>query len=556
MFTLTPLLLRGQSLPPQVHNPLPEIEEDLENYKNPTPTAAAGRPQRAAAAAAFALGLQLEQQGRATEALARFRQAVQDDPQYIPAQARVALSLLKSNRPTEALESVAASLARQPQSPELMALRALVHVHLNQLREASLWAEKSRTLNPLLVVNYATLASVALAEDKPARLRQLFQEAQKIKTDRADYYARQALLWIQVLPSDGKTLPSEAARETAPLLKQASSLDPDNLSLRLASGQAAFQAGNIREALAEFSVVEKRRPNLPLLRLRIGECHLKLQQYAEALPYFEWLYDRDPSQRQLLPAIGELHAKLGQWAKASEFYQQAVIFAPPEPRVYFALAEAQTKAGEHSACLATLDDAQRRFPNLPAFPYLRAMVLFAQGDYPASLEAFVKTETLALGGLDSLLNREFYFRKAVCAEKAAERVTMELALRRCLDMNPDDHEALNFLGYSLAERGERLEEARALILRAVELQPTNGAYLDSLGWVHYQQGRYRHARAYLARAEKKMPGDPVVLEHLGDAWLKLGHPARARECWTRALEKSENPTSVREKIQQLPPDTP
>jgi tetratricopeptide (TPR) repeat protein len=113
---------------------------------------------------------------------------------------------------------------------------------------------------------------------------------------------------------------------------------------------------------------------------------------------------------------------------------------------------------------------------------------------------------------------------------------------------------MNHLGYTWAERGQRLDEALKLIKRAVELDPENGAYLDSLGWVYYQMGDAKRALPWMLKAAAKLPDDPVILEHLGDVYAKLGLVPQALDAWTRALTKSSAPSeSLRQKIQSLSP---
>jgi tetratricopeptide (TPR) repeat protein len=128
----------------------------------------------------------------------------------------------------------------------------------------------------------------------------------------------------------------------------------------------------------------------------------------------------------------------------------------------------------------------------------------------------------------------------------------EAALREAFRLSPEHAPALNFLGYSLAERGERLEEAASLIQRALAVEEWNGAYLDSLGWVLYQMGRYEEARDPLERAAREYPGDPVVLEHLGDLYARLSENSLAVAAWTRALDAgAEDGDQLRAKIDRL-----
>jgi len=129
----------------------------------------------------------------------------------------------------------------------------------------------------------------------------------------------------------------------------------------------------------------------------------------------------------------------------------------------------------------------------------------------------------------------------------------EPELRTAFDLDPEHAAALNFLGYSYAERTERLDEALDLVERAIALDSWNGAYLDSLGWVYYQMGRYDEARGPLERAAREMPKDPTILEHLGDVYSSLGERNSAWSAWQRALDAgAEDPAALREKLQAEP----
>ncbi len=112
----------------------------------------------------------------------------------------------------------------------------------------------------------------------------------------------------------------------------------------------------------------------------------------------------------------------------------------------------------------------------------------------------------------------------------------EADLKRAVEIAPEEPIALNYLGYSWAERGENLDEAFALIEKAVALEPSSGAIIDSLGWAHYQRGEYQKAIPHLERAATLEPGDPTITDHLGDAYWRVGRTLEAGYEWRRALE--------------------
>lgn len=144
------------------------------------------------------------------------------------------------------------------------------------------------------------------------------------------------------------------------------------------------------------------------------------------------------------------------------------------------------------------------------------------------------------------------FRLAAAYERTGRRADAIRLFRDLVKATPYFAPALNYLGYMLAEKGEALDEALKLTRRAVEIEPDNGAYVDSLGWAHYQLGQYPEARRYLERASGLMPEDATVREHLGDVYVKVGELGRARECYERALKMGgENAAQVERKLRGL-----
>jgi Flp pilus assembly protein TadD len=114
----------------------------------------------------------------------------------------------------------------------------------------------------------------------------------------------------------------------------------------------------------------------------------------------------------------------------------------------------------------------------------------------------------------------------------------EMAMRdfdRALDLSPNQFQVLNYVGYSLVERGEQLQEALSMIQAAVAAQPQAGYIIDSLGWVQYRLGYYHDAVVQIERAVELMATDPIVNDHLGDVYWAVGRKTEARFQWRRAL---------------------
>ena len=135
----------------------------------------------------------------------------------------------------------------------------------------------------------------------------------------------------------------------------------------------------------------------------------------------------------------------------------------------------------------------------------------------------------------------YYISRAAALMELSEWPQAESDLKRAVEIAPEEPTALNYLGYSWAERGVNLDKAFQLIEKAVAAEPRSGAYVDSLGWAHYQRGDYAEAVTHLERAASLEPGDPTITEHLGDVYWRLGRTIEARYQWSRALQLEPTP---------------
>ena len=129
-----------------------------------------------------------------------------------------------------------------------------------------------------------------------------------------------------------------------------------------------------------------------------------------------------------------------------------------------------------------------------------------------------------------------YFLRGSMNDRAGNWAAAQADLREALYRSPDEPTVLNYLGYSLLERGESITEAAALIERAAKMRPGDGGAIDSLGWSQYRLGRFAEAVATLEKAAALEPTDPVVTDHLGDAYWRVGRRIDARFRWRAALD--------------------
>jgi tetratricopeptide (TPR) repeat protein len=180
--------------------------------------------------------------------------------------------------------------------------------------------------------------------------------------------------------------------------------------------------------------------------------------------------------------------------------------------------------------------------------YLASMGFGRLKKHALALDAIERAEKAAEGDA-RLLDHRFFFQYAVVLEQSGRGADSLARAEKALALKPDFAPALNFLGYSWADQGVRLAEARDLIEKAVAADPDNSAYLDSLGWVLFRLGKAAEALPHLEKAAELLKDEPdaTVLEHLGDVLEALGRAGPAREAWGKA-EKIESSPALRRKL--------
>lgn len=172
--------------------------------------------------------------------------------------------------------------------------------------------------------------------------------------------------------------------------------------------------------------------------------------------------------------------------------------------------------------------------------------VLAAADAWQRLDRFGRAADVARRGLErDPEDPELLFRLAASLERDKKFAESEAAFERLLKARADHAAGMNYLGYMWADRGENLPRALELIRKAVDLEPTNGAYLDSLGWVYFRLNKLDKAEENLVVAASLNPDDATVEEHLGDLWEKKGDLAKARGSWKRALTLKPDPENKR-----------
>jgi tetratricopeptide (TPR) repeat protein len=333
----------------------------------------------------------------------------------------------------------------------------------------------------------------------------------------------------------------DAERLLAGLLE----IDPENFEAGQLMAEIYIEQEKYDNAIELLEGVDKRTGLPHDGTLLLGRLYYQTERYDKALAIFVPLFEKNNNSPELARVLGEITAKSGRLDDAENYYREAIRLGPQDYRNHLALffAASETFSPEETQRIV-----------LP--PEETGRLLDTAGDYVRDDDF----EGLYLVGIsyqsvDSLQSaREFLFR-AREAHPDDTRVLLNLAgvlerlelydeaepiLEEAHALAPDDPTTCNFYGYLLALMGKDLDKAEELILLALEQEPENGYYIDSLGWVYFVRGDHKRAVKELERATKFVEDDPTILEHLGDAYSAVDRHDDALDAYERSFELRED----------------
>jgi tetratricopeptide (TPR) repeat protein len=279
---------------------------------------------------------------------------------------------------------------------------------------------------------------------------------------------------------------------------------------------------------------------------QLGLAHQQLGAYDAAIGAFT-------SARSLVPADPAFDLYLAQALLGARRFERAAAVAgeglqraPEQSRLVRIRAQALTRMGRGAEAISFLEGASKNEPRSPQLALALADAYAFQKRYDEAVRVVEQAET-AFGEDD-----EFTLRLSSLYEEAGRLGDAERELRAMIARDPLDATALNYLGYLLADRTDRLSEAVELIERALTVEPDNPAYLDSLAWALYKQGKVAEAAGPMARAAAVLPANSVIQDHHGDVLARQGQWTEAVAAWQRALAgdgESIDRVAIGQKIQ-------
>jgi tetratricopeptide (TPR) repeat protein len=335
----------------------------------------------------------------------------------------------------------------------------------------------------------------------------------------------------QALLLEAKLLLEQEDDEPFAHIQQALEANPDNNQLRLQYARLLVRS-DMSAARNQFEILSAQSPRDGDLLFSLALINHEVGDDVTAKAYLHQLLELGQRTDEAHYYLGRIAEKDGLLQEAAEAYAQ--VAEPDSPDFFSAkgrLGRILLETGHSQRSRALFSELRRQYPQAEERLYaIEADLLLNTGHLDDSM-ALLNQALQELPESTALL-----YSRSMLGEKQGDLALMERDLRAILTREPENATALNALGYSLANRTERYEEAHELISRALALEPDEPAILDSMGWVLYRLGRYDEAVPYLERAYRAFP-DPEVAAHLGEVLWVAGDTDRARRIWRDALEK-------------------
>jgi tetratricopeptide (TPR) repeat protein len=412
------------------------------------------------------------------------------------------LLLLNLKRRPEAEVSIRAGLARAPES-------AVGYYHLGRIlfdagkgEEAAASLERAIAVNASFEPAYLALASVYESRKAPDRAITVLRKY-LLTVNARSRDIRHQLVRLYVATKDYQG----ARKELSDLLVE----DPSDTDAQLRLALLYGEEKDYPKAIDQLIQILKARPTELKIRDYLGYLYEESRDTKKAIETYTFNVQLEPSYFEGHLHLGLLFYRLKQFPDAITHLTKAITINPKQPEAHIVLGLTYLQKDQFDDAAKVLEEGI--------------------GHNPKNADLHFN-----LGTVYDKLNR---FDDVVRA--------MEVAIK----LDPHHADALNYLGYSYAERGVKIDQALSLTKRAVALKPSNGYYIDSLAWALYKSGMLTEALTELKRAVALAADDPVLYEHLGDVYATQRNLSEARESWLRALELDPSNSKLMDRFREL-----
>jgi len=505
-------------------------------------------------------------------ALASYKKALALDPGYTELAVKVAYELARRGDPSAGIQVLKDSIQASPKAP-------LAYLYLSQLYAKFLnkpdiglkYAQQALDLDPANLASYIAVYEIEAAANQPAKAAALLDRAAKQTSSDPQYWLQLGDFYIK---SIGNNAPSQQDIKTlTAIYGKALALDGQNPITLARVGDFYARSDQAALAIPLYIQAIKLSPanppdgdqTLENVRNSLALCFDAVGKTTEAIATLQQLIKDDPLRYESYDALCDLYEKSGDTEAALGLCRQMMLLDPTKFQNYVHSAALLMKEKKPDAAIQTLTDARMKFPSEAEVTYALGVALGEAKHYQEALSTFEDAEEEASTGQTEMLDAQFYFSYAAAAEQAGQVDKAFTLFKKSIDLDPESSaEALNYIGFMWVDRGLKLDEAAGYIKKALQMDPNNPAYIDSLGWYYFKKGQYPQAVTLLKKAAKTIqPEDAIVDEHLGDAYSALNDTANALDYWQKAsaIDKENKEIAVkiagaRQKLAKQSPPAP
>ena len=335
--------------------------------------------------------------------------------------------------------------------------------------------------------------------------------------------------------------------EAQKLLEGILETDPKNVEALSSLADVYMEQHQYDRALPMYQKLLLQEHQNPEVRLRIGIAYIGQADrdstfVDKAKPVFEQLNKDIPNDWRPCYYLGVIAARQAKDSVAREYFERVTSLAPWNGDAWWYLGTSYFDKGEYQKLVDAMLKAEKNLPKDYRIPFLLGLGYSRMDQNEKAITALRRSLGLKPDDMNALSTL------ALTLDGLHRYQESDSLYERALKIDPRSHLVMNNYGYSLAERGLQLERALQMSLQAIEAEPNNESYLDTVGWVYFKLGRYDEAHKYIAKAIGAGGASATVYEHMGDIQFKLGEKKKAEQFWKQALEMNSANEGLKDKI--------
>ncbi len=546
----------------------------------------------------------LDIEGKYAEAILDYQEALKLDPSsgiyYV-----LAKDYLRLTKLSPALENSKKSVEMEPENTEYLTLLGTIYSFSQLPDSAETIFEKIVKLDSTDVNARFNLAQLN-EKDKPTKALELYKEILKITGPEWNVLIKIADLndrlgqveqtvstveeLLELNPSSLKLqklliesyIKTEKYDKALKLVDNSLEIFPDDLNLIELKGNTYVKMKEWEKGAAEYKKILS-KPKVPFdIKMRIGTAF-----YSEALKdstvlpvAFDVLQqvDQDSADWQINAFMGELSSKQKNDSLTLYYFNKAIELAPMNPDLRIRLGQILFQNGDFKTDIEEMKKAVKNFPNNFVINLILGLSYSQENDNENALQYLKKSVEINPNDLNATMAYSFSLQQTNQNDEALKY------LERALRIDPENVQAFSLMGmiydgkdmfnksdsiydiavsldstdiltlnnyaYSLAERGVKLDKALKMVKVAVDGDPENSSYLDTMGWVYFKMNKFEEARDYIEKAIKFDGGNATLLDHLGDVYYKLNQKEKAKEFWEKAFSIDKTLVNIQQKIEK------